>query len=402
MKFSLRPTPEQEELLLEHGSAARLIWNLALEQSNYYSRRRGPAPNFVAVAHQLTELRQDSELRQSSPWVAGASSIVQQQALRDLDQAFKNWWRNPGHFGRPTWRRKGQHESFRIVGSQASRFERLSRHRARVLIPKVGWVDFRWSRNPAGAKSYRVRRDRAGRWWISFSLIPAPLEGPGNGSSVGIDCGVAHPFVTSEGDMYQLPGFTEGEQTRLYKLQRKLARQQKGSKSRETTKRSMASLRHREIDRRKDVIEKLTTNLARNYDQIMIEDLKISNMTRSAKGTLTEPGKNVAQKTGLNRAILNSGWGLFAQRLEHKAAGRVTKINPAYTSQTCNACRNACRKNRESQAIFHCRNCGHEANADVNAALNIKAAGQAVSASGGYRRSKPAFEARTTAEPLLV
>ena len=337
MKFSLLPTPEQEELLLQHSSAARLIWNLALEQSNYYSRRRGPAPNFVAVAHQLTELRQDS------PWVAEGSSIVQQQALRDLDQAFRNWWKNPRHFGRPTWRSKGRHESFRVVGPQAGRF---SRHRARVLIPKVGWVDFRWSRNPAGAKSYRVRQDRAGRWWIAFSLIPAPLEGPGNGSSIGIDCGVTHPFVTSEGDMHHLPGFTKGEKTRLYKLQRKLARQDKGSKSREITKRSMASLRHREIDRHKDVIEKLTTNLARNYDQIMIEDLKISNMTRSAKGTLTEPGKNVAQKTGLNRAILNSGWGLFAQRLEHKAAGRVTKINPAYTSQTCNACRNACRKNR--------------------------------------------------------
>ena len=396
MKFSLLPTPEQEELLLQHSSAARLIWNLALEQSNYYSRRRGPAPNFVAVAHQLTELRQDS------PWVAEGSSIVQQQALRDLDQAFRNWWKNPRHFGRPTWRSKGRHESFRVVGPQAGRFERLSRHRARVLIPKVGWVDFRWSRNPAGAKSYRVRQDRAGRWWIAFSLIPAPLEGPGNGSSIGIDCGVTHPFVTSEGDMHHLPGFTKGEKTRLYKLQRKLARQDKGSKSREITKRSMASLRHREIDRHKDVIEKLTTNLARNYDQIMIEDLKISNMTRSAKGTLTEPGKNVAQKTGLNRAILNSGWGLFAQRLEHKAAGRVTKINPAYTSQTCNACRNACRKNRESQAIFHCRNCGHEANADVNAALNIKAAGQAVSASGGYQRRSWPAKLEPSAKPLLV
>jgi putative transposase len=396
MKFRLYPTLEQEQELRQHCSSARLIWNLALEQSNYYSRRLGSAPSFVAACRQLTELRQ------GSPWVAAGSQTVQQQALKDLDQAFRNWWRNPGHFGRPHWRRKGRHEGFRIVGPQAGRWQRLSRHRARVNVPKVGWVDFRWSQNPAGAKSYRVKKDAAGRWWIAFSLIPAPLEGPGDGSSIGIDRGVSQPFVTSEGDMHQLPEPSAGEQTRLYKLQRKLARQQKGSEGREKTKHSMASLRHREINRRKDVIEKLTTNLANNYDQIMIEDLKIGNMTGSAKGTLTEPGRNVAQKKGLNRAILSSGWGLFAQRLEDKASGRVVKVSPAYTSQTCNACQHVDRKNRESQAIFHCQNCGHQANADINAAQNIRAAGQAVPASGGYRRSKPACEARTLIEPLLV
>ena len=396
MKFRLYPAAEQEQLLLQHCSSARLIWNLALEQSNYYSRRLGSTPSFVAACRQLTELRQDS------PWVAAGSQTVQQQALKDLDQAFRNWWRNPGHFGRPSWRSKGKHEGFRIVGPQASRFERLSRHRARILVPKVGWVDFRWSQNPAGAKSYRVKRDAAGRWWIAFSLIPAPLEGPGGGSSIGIDRGVSQPFVTSEGDMHQLPGLSDGERARLYKLQRKLARQQKGSKNRERTKRSMASLRHREINRRKDVIEKLTTSLAKGYDQILIEDLKIKNMTGSAKGSLKEPGRNVAQKTGLNRAILDSGWGLFAQRLEDKASGRVLKVNPAYTSQTCNACQHVDRKNRESQAIFHCQNCGHQANADINAAQNIRAAGLAVPASGGYRRSKPALEARTSTKPLLV
>ena len=396
MKFRLYPSAQQEQLLLQHCSSARLIWNLALEQSNYYSRRLGSTPSFVAACRQLTELRQ------GSPWVAAGSQTVQQQALKDLDQAFRNWWRNPGHFGRPHWRRKGRHEGFRIVGPQAGRWQRLSRHRARVNVPKVGWVDFRWSQNPAGAKSYRVKKDAAGRWWIAFSLIPAPLEGPGDGSSIGIDRGVSQPFVTSEGDMHQLPEPSAGEQTRLYKLQRKLARQQKGSEGREKTKHSMASLRHREINRRKDVIEKLTTNLANNYDQIMIEDLKIGNMTGSAKGTLTEPGRNVAQKKGLNRAILSSGWGLFAQRLEDKASGRVVKVSPAYTSQTCNACQHVDRKNRESQAIFHCQNCGHQANADINAAQNIRAAGQAVPASGGYRRSKPACEARTLIEPLLV
>jgi putative transposase len=396
MKFRLYPTVAQEVLLLQHCSSARLIWNIALEQCNYYSWRRGPAPGRNMTSIQLTELRHENA------WVAGGSATVQQQALKDLEQAFRNWWGNPGHFGRPNWRSKSRNESFRIVGAQAQRYERLSRHRARVLVPKVGWVDFRWSQNPKGSKSYRVKKDTTGRWWISFSLIPEPVEGPGEGSFIGIDCGVSRPFVTSEGDMYQLRGFNEGEKTRLYKLQRKLARQQKGSMSREKTKRSMAALQHRKINRRKDVIEKLTTKLVKNYDTIVIEDLMIGSMTRSAKGTLTEPGKNVVRKTALNREILASGWGLFARRLEEKAPGRVERINPAYTSQTCNACQHVERKNRESQAIFHCQNCGHKANADINAAMNIRAAGQAVPASGGYRRSKPALEARTSIKPLLV
>jgi transposase len=117
---------------------------------------------------------------------------------------------------------------------------------------------------------------------------------------------------------------------------------------------------------------------------IAVEDLKISSMTRSAKGTIAEPGRNVRAKAGLNRGILASGWGRLVARLEHKAPGRVVKVNPAYTSQRCSACGIVDRQARESQAVYRCRSCGYAANADVNAARNIRhAAGHAVSARGG-------------------
>ena len=338
----------------------------------------GRTPNYVAQSAQLTEAR-------SSSWLGEGSQTVQQQALRDLDQAYRNWWSNPGHFRRPTWRQRGVHEGFRIVGQQATRWERLSKNRARVRVPKVGWVDWRWSRDPGDPKSYRVSQDRAGRWWISFAVIPPSIGGPSNDSVVGVDRGVTHSFVTSDGAMIDTPRLTTGERSRLLRLQRKLARQQKGSNRREATKRQIARIKHREVNQRKDTIEKLTTDLARTHDNIVLEDLNIGAMTASTKGAVSRPGVNVAAKSGLNREILSSGWGLFQRRLKDKIGDqRLVLVPAAYTSQRCNACGHTSPENRKSQAVFKCRSCGHSANADVNAAQNIRdlAAGCAVTARG--------------------
>ena len=141
-------------------------------------------------------------------------------------------------------------------------------------------------------------------------------------------------------------------------------------------------MRAHEADARKDWAEKLSTDLAGRFDVIRVEDLKIGNMTRSARGTIEQPGRNVQAKAGLNREIARSGWGLLVARLEQKAPGRVEKVNPAYPSQRCSACGHVDAKSRESQAVFACTACGSAANADVNAAINI-AAGHAVTARGG-------------------
>jgi putative transposase len=147
-------------------------------------------------------------------------------------------------------------------------------------------------------------------------------------------------------------------------------------------------LRAWETDRRKDWAEKASTGIARRFDLIRVEDLKIGNMTRSAKGTAGDPGRNVRAKAGLNREILRSGWGLLVRRLQDKAPGRVQKVKPQFTSQRCSACGQVDADSRESQARFVCTACGYAGNADVNAARNI-AAGHAVTARGGFRDAGP-------------
>jgi transposase len=176
------------------------------------------------------------------------------------------------------------------------------------------------------------------------------------------------------------------EAERLLRLQRRLARAQRGSNRRAALKVQIARVKAREADRRKDWVEKTTTDVARRFDVIRVEDLDVRGMTRSCRGTLDKQGRNVRQKAGLNRGILAAGWALLVTRLEHKAPGRVEKINPAYTSQTCNACKHVASASRESQAAFRCVACGNSDNADINAAKNI-ADGRSVTARGDRAKS---------------
>jgi transposase len=241
---------------------------------------------------------------------------------------------------------------------------------------------------PPEVKSYRVTLDRAGRWHIAFAVIPEPIAGPGNGQTVGIDRGVTVSAALSTGELLTAPGLSARRNKRLRRLQRRLARAKRGSNRRAGVKLTVARLRAREADARKDWAEKASTDIARRFDMIRVEDLRIRSMTRSAKGTAGAPGQNVRQKAGLNREILRSGWGLLARRLEDKAPGRMEKIRPAFTSQRCSACGHVDAESRESQARFVCTTCGFADHADVNAARNI-AAGHAVTARGGDGVARP-------------
>ncbi|MGA5765800.1 RNA-guided endonuclease InsQ/TnpB family protein [Nonomuraea bangladeshensis] len=382
--YRLQPSPVQEPALAEHCAHARYVWNLAVEQHAHWKPGRKSAPGFAEQCRQLTQARA------ASPWLAAGSAVVQQQALKDFAQAMANFF--GGTHRRPTWRKRGQAEGFRVVAVKAGDVRRLSRSTGEVKIPKVGWVRFRWSRAvPGGVKSYRVTRDRAGRWHVAFAAVPAPISAPGTGEVVGVDRGVAVSAALSTGELLNVRGLRDTEKTRLRRLLRKLARAKHGSNRRAKIKTAIARLKAREADRRKDWVEKTSTDLARRFDVIAVEDLKIRDMTRTARGTIEAPGRNVRQKAGLNRAILAAGWGRLVQRLEHKAPGRVQKINPRHTSQTCNACKHVARESRESQALFLCVACGHRDNADVNAAKNMRdtAAGHAVAARGGLPLGGP-------------
>jgi len=382
-RYRLLPSPAQEAVLRDHCAHARFVWNLAIEQHSHWHPGRRGAPGYLEQCRQLTRARAEY------PWLAAGSQMVQQQALRDFAQAMTAFFDRANPAGRPSWRKAGRDEGFRVVAVKGGEVRRLSRHVGLVRVPKAGWVRFRWSRAvPPGVKSYRVTMDRSGRWHVAFAAIPEPIPAPANGEVLGIDRGVAVSAALSTGELLHAPGLTARERTRLRRLERKLARARRGSNRRVQVRLAIAGLRARETDRRKDWAEKASTDIARRFDVIRVEDLRIGAMTGSGKGTRENPGRNVRQKTGLNRAILRSGWGLLVRRLEEKATGRVEKIRPAYTSQRCSACGRVDGKSRESQAAFRCTACSFACNADVNAARNI-AAGHAVTARGGDGITRP-------------
>ena len=382
-RYRMYPTEAQHSVLLSHCAHARFVWNLAVEQQSYWSTTRRNAPTHLARNRQLTEARADND------WLRDGSVIVQQQALRDFDQAMRSFF--AGTHRRPTWRKKHLHNGFRIVATGPDDVQRLNRRWAQVKVPKIGWVRFRWTRPVGEFKSYRVTY-RAGQWHIAFATIPASIPAPGTGEVVGIDRGVVHLATTSAGEHYDYA--RPDINAKVRRVQRRLARAKKGSNRRARLRERLARAQLHRANTRKDFIEKATTDLASRYDVLRLEDLKVRSMTRSAKGTIDAPGTNVRAKAGLNRSILDKGWGMFAQRLEHKAKGRVEYVPAAYTSQRCSACGTVDREARESQAVFRCRACGFSANADVNAAINI-AAGHAV-------RGGPALAEPVNREPQLV
>ena len=185
-RYRLLPTPAQEAVLRDHCGHARYVWNLAVEQHAHWRPGRKGAPGYLEQCRQLTAARAEH------PWLAAGSQTVQQQALRDFGRAMAAFF-DPGNpAGRPSWRKAGRDEGFRITGRRGRQWgvRRVSRHVGQVRVPKAGWVRFRWSRAvPPGVKSYRVTRDRAGRWHVAFAAVPEPVPAPGNGQVVGIDRG---------------------------------------------------------------------------------------------------------------------------------------------------------------------------------------------------------------------
>ncbi|MFG2075620.1 RNA-guided endonuclease InsQ/TnpB family protein [Nonomuraea maritima] len=374
-RYLLALTAEQEEFAEKIGDACRTVWNTALEQRREY-RRRGGFIGYVEQARQMAEAKKDF------PWLSEAPSHTLQQTLRDLEKAckthgtFKVRWRSK-HKSAPT---------FRFPDPKHIAVERISRRWGRVKLPKLGWVRFRWTRPLGGnLRNATVLKD-GGRWYISFCVEDGLVASvPNGGPPVGVDRGVAIAVATSDGQMRDRKFVTPGEAARLRRLQQRLDRQKKGSNRRAATRAKFARLNARVRNRRTDFLAWTANQLTRDHGMVVVEDLKIRNMTASAKGSPAEPGTHVRAKGGLNRAILAKGWGGLLFSLEHKArynGSRIVRVPPAYTSQTCNSCGHCAPENRESQAVFRCRACGHQANADINAACNILAAGLAVTGRG--------------------
>lgn len=386
-RYLLDLTPEQAEYAEQTGDACRAVWNTALEQRRFYAERyrRGGRKAFPSYELQCREL---ADAKAEHPWLSEPPGHCLQQALRDLDRAvathgvFKVKWRS---------RAKNQ-PTFRFPSATWMVIERLNRKWARVKLPKFGWVRFRWTRPVGGTIRNATVSRNAGRWYISFCVEDGVAEvAPSELPPVGVDRGVKVAVTTSEGESLDREFITPGEARRLRRLQQRLSRslrvhgRNRGSRRRDTVRAKLGRLSARIRARRTDFAAQTANRLVRSYGLVAVEDLRIKKMTTRTKGAIETPGKNVRQKVGLNRAILNKGWGGFLLALQNAArytGTEIVKVNPAYTSQTCHACKHIARESRESQAVFRCVACGHQDNADVNAARNILAVGLTVTGRG--------------------
>ena len=361
-----------------HCAHARFVWNLAVEQHSWWWPGRGSAPGPAERQRQLAEARA-AEL-----WLAEGSSSIQQQALRDFDRAMAAFFDPDNPAGKPRFRSKRGTQGFVI---RDTKVRRLNRKWGEVHVPKCGWVRFRWTRPlPEKPGMARVTLDRAGRWHVSFPAPQPALDRQPAGAVTGVDRGVRTALVTSDGQHYRAPRISDGDAGRYRTLQRRLARQRKGSQKREKTRLAMACITAKVIDRRRDWAEKVSTRLVTDHDVIVFEKLNTKNMVKrpNAKPDPEQPGaflpNRARAKAGLNRGILASCWGTLATRAEQKAdasGASVIYVDPKHSSQQCRMCGHIARESRESQALFRCIACGHQDHADANAARNILARGLA-------------------------
>ena len=390
--FRLQPTADQEMHFLRHAGVCRLVYNLALEQRRdwwrHYQKATGESLNYVTQARQLTDLRREFD------FIREVSQTAEQRALKALDTAFKNFF--AGRSGFPNQRKKGVDDSFSFHGREIM-VERLNRKWSRVKLPKMGWVKFRDTRPIVGKITEATVTKTAMGWQIS---IAASVEQEIDASAlpaVGIDRGVAVPLALSDGSTYELPGRIASLELLHKRAQRIAARRKRGSKRHARAIRRAAKIRARQARIRKDWAHRATTDIARLNGTVVIERLRIKDMTKSASGTIAAPGTNVAQKRGLNRSILNIGWHHIETMLMYKLAysgGTLIKVNPAHTSQTCSACGNVDGRSRKNQATFVCTACGHRSNAGLNAAINILRRGN-TAVLGVEEVHKCSFEAST-------
>lgn len=373
-RFHLHCTAEQESNFRRFAGVTRLVYNLALEQrSNHwraFQRHHGKPISMFSQIRELTDLRREWDFIRAVP------QSCQEKALRDLNGAFADFFARRSGF--PSPRRKGLNDSFRFRGREIV-IEPLNRRWAQIRLPKIGWVRFLRTRKIQGqVHSVTVRRDTLG-WHVSLACA---VEMPVRQSlkpQLGLDRGVARSLAMSDGSFADMPIETiRMLDRRARKQARALARCKRASNRRVKARARLAATKARAARVRKHFNHVQSYRIASKFGVVVIENLQTNELTRSAKGTVDKPGKGISAKAGLNKAILNQGWHRFETFLAYKLeanGGQLIKVPAAYTSQTCSACDSISKHHRKSQAVFQCSDCGHSANADTNAAINILRAG---------------------------
>lgn len=363
--YRLELTGEQADVLAQWAGACRFVYNCALEQRRDWHRRT--KLSYVQQAREVTEARAAFD------WLAAVPVHALQQALRDLDAAYQRFFVGLGGYPRP--RQKGRDDSFRLPDPSYLGFKRLSRRMGAVKVPKLGWIKCRdW--RPLGGELRNVTIKRKGGHWYAAIQWRCEVADPAPSSlpAIGIDCGVKVFAALSDGAKIEPLNSFRRVEAKLAKLQRRLARKTKFSANWRKLATKIGRVHQYAANARKDYLHKLSTEIAQSHGVVKVEKLNVRGMSASAKGSVEQPGKMVRQKAGLNKSILDQGWHAFKTMLAYKLAargGRLEEVPAAYTSQTCAECGVVDRESRQDQATFSCTACGHEDNADVNAARNI-------------------------------
>lgn len=370
-KFELRPNGEQQRKMLRFAGACRFVWNrmLALQKQRLDSRE--PILRYNKSCLLLPEWKREL------PWLA-TEAVAQtlQQTLKHLDRALMDAFdpESPKRF--PRFKKKGVYNSFRYPQDV-----KLDQAGSRICLPKLGWLRYRNSREVAGTVKNVTVSQRAGKWFISIQSqrdVESPVHP--SGSIIGIDLGVVRFATFSDGTPVEALNSFKRHQRALRKAQQSLSRKVKRSNNWIKQKRKIARLHARIADVRNDFLHKTSTAISKNHAVVVLEDLAVKNMSASAKGIVAQPGRNVRQKSGLNRSILDQGWGEFRRQLEYKQqwrGGMVIAVPPRNTSRACPGCGYVSADNRKTQAVFRCVACGFGGNADHVAAINILRAGHA-------------------------
>ena len=415
-KFRLEPNAEQELVLNKLLGSARFVWNqiLAISFDMFAKNER---INKVNLVNKIPELRKKPEcafLENSS------NGVSLQQKVRDLGDAWGKFFdkkeqaklkqkpfkaKKPKYFKladggevqlrplMPRFKKKSDgYDSIRIV--QFNRYCWVKGNQ--VKLPNdIGIVKFIKSQDILGEIKNVTISKHVGKWYISFGVentIEKPIH-PSK-SAIGVDLGIKKLVTTSNGQVFEPINSFKANQVKLARLQRKLKKKTKFSENWKKLNLKINKLHHHIANIRHDYLHKVTTTLSKNHAMIVVEDLKVANMSKSANGTPEKQGKNVKAKSGLNKSILDQGWSMLVGMLEYKQqwrGGLLVKVNPKYTSQTCSSCSHVAKENRLTQAKFECVECGFSENADINASRNILAVGHIVlSVEGGCGKGRPA------------
>ena len=363
----------------QFAGACRFVYNKALELQR---ARFAGGETHLSYAGLCAVLKQWKSQPETN-WLPETHSQVLQQSLKNLDTAYSNFFAGRAAF--PCFKERGQHDSFRYPQGV-----KLEQHNDRIYLPRLGWCRYRNSRAIEGTVKNVTVSLCGTKWVVSVQTereVPDPVPA---GTAVGIDMGVVRFVTMSDGSWVEPLNSYKKHQDRLARYQRRLARKQKFSHNWQKAKAKVTKLHGTIADARKDFLHKASTTICDAHAIVCIEDLKIDNMTRSAKGTLIRPGSNVKQKSGLNRAVLDQGWGEFRRQLAYKVVlrgGSLIVVAPQYTSQTCPNCSHVAADNRRTQASFQCLACGFQAHADVVGARNVLARGLRVLACGALAQS---------------